>query len=161
MLCSNRTSSCDFLAERPSRAGRLSEFRFFGENSRGDFAGVDPRLLPAPSARLRHFATPFPMTKHREPNRATDHLLRRSRSSCHLLALKHPSRPWCLDCFHPIPDRLFTANTGARGRCLDIDYCTISPCSARSRPSRSMSCVTRRPTTFLTTKRMIKLATAS
>ncbi len=56
---------------------------------------------------------------------------------------------------------LFTANTGARGRCLDIDYCTISPCSARSRPSRSMSCVTRRPTTFLTTKRMIKLATAS
>src|SRR6266436_1063969 len=61
-------------------------------------------LLPAPSPRLRHFATPFPMAKHRVPDRATDHLVRRSRSSCHLLALKHPSRPWCLDCFHPIPD---------------------------------------------------------
>src|SRR5260370_7735281 len=52
MLCSNRTSSCDFLAERPSRAGRLSEFRFVGENSRGDFAGVDPSAstIAAPSA---------------------------------------------------------------------------------------------------------------
>src|SRR5260370_34336302 len=61
----------------------------------------------------------------------------------------------------PFQTALFTANTSARGSCLDIDYCTISPCSAMSRPSRSMSCVTRRPTTFLTTKRMIKLATAS
>src|SRR5260370_19580858 len=60
MLCSNRTSSCDFLAERPSRAGRLSEFRFFGENSRGDFAGVDPRLLPEPSPRLPAFCATVP-----------------------------------------------------------------------------------------------------
>jgi hypothetical protein len=42
-----------------------------------------------------------------------------------------------------------------------VDYCTTSPCSARSRPSRSMSCVTRRPTNILTTARMIKLTTAS
>src|SRR6266567_7297830 len=28
MPCSNRTSSCHYLAERPSRAGRLSEFSF-------------------------------------------------------------------------------------------------------------------------------------
>src|SRR6267142_4729815 len=46
-------------------------------------------LLPAPSPRLRHFARPFPMAKHRVPDRATDHLARRSRSSRHLLALKH------------------------------------------------------------------------
>jgi hypothetical protein len=161
MLCSNRTSSCDFLAERPSRAGRLSEFRFFGENSRGDFAGVAPRLLPAPSPRLRHFATLFPMAKHRVPDRATDHLVRRSRSSS--TSLRSSTRQglgaWIASTL--FQTALFTANTGARGRCLDIDYCTISPCSARSRPSRSMSCVTRRPTTFLTTKRMIKLATAS
>src|SRR6266403_2666039 len=56
MLCSNRTSSCDFLAERPARAGRLSEFRFFGENNRGDFAGVDPSAstIVAPFGILPH-----------------------------------------------------------------------------------------------------------
>src|SRR6266404_1882241 len=111
-------------------------------------------LLPAPSSRPSAFC-------HTVPDGETDHLVRRSRSSCHLLAFKHPSRPWCLDCFHPIPDSFIHREHWCSGRCLDIDYCTISPCSARSRPSRSMSCVTRRPTTFLTTKRMIKLATAS
>src|SRR2546430_13579945 len=70
-----------------------------------------PRLLPAPSLRLRHFATPFPIAKHRVPDRATDHLVRRSRLSCYLLALKHPARPWCLDCFHPIPDSFIHRET--------------------------------------------------
>ena len=40
-------------------------------------------------------------------------------------------------------------------------YCIASPCNARSRPSRSVFSVTRRPTNILTTVRMIKLATAS
>src|SRR6266700_2400290 len=47
------------------------------------------------------------------------------------------------------------------GRCLDPDYWTTSPCNARSSPSRSVFTETRRPTTILTTERMIKLTTAS
>ena len=179
MLCSNRTSSCDFLAERPSRAGRLSELRFrLVEKSCGKFAdsnrnmarapvshGIDrwPRHLPAPSPPIPHFCDTLPDRENTGyPLGQRFNLCRRSRSSRHLLALRHSARPWCLDCFHPVPDSfVHREHTGARGRYLDIDYCTISPCSARSRPSRSTSCVTRRPTAILTTKRMIKLATAS
>lgn len=160
MLCSNRTSSCDFLAERPSRAGRLSEFRFFGENSRGDFAGVDPSAstIAAPSA--------FCDTV---PDGETSGTRSSNRSPCAKISVIMP--PPCAQApvkalvpglLPPYSRQRYSPRTlVARGRCLDIDYCTISPCSARSRPSRSMSCVTRRPTTFLTTKRMIKLATAS
>src|SRR5713101_7294408 len=113
-----------------------------------------PILLPAPSPRLRHFATPFQMAKQITLCEDLGH---------HATSLRSSTRQglgaWIASTL--FQTALFTANTGARGPCLDIDYCTISPCSARSRPSRSMSCVTRRPTTFLTTKRMIKLATAS
>src|SRR5215475_170770 len=42
-------------------------------------------------------------------------------------------------------------------RSLAQGYCTTSPCSARSRPSRSVSSETRRPTNILTMNRMIRL----
>src|SRR5260370_10715397 len=118
MLCSNRTSSCDFLAERRREQEGYQNSGSFGEKSWGYFADVNQlsfareaivakhghalpyrmamtaglNFLPAPSPRLQHFVTPFPMAKHRVPARATDRLVRRSRSSCHLLALKHPLR---------------------------------------------------------------------
>jgi hypothetical protein len=175
MLCSNRTSSCDFLAERPSRAGRLSELRFVwwkraAANSQIAIEtwscapvshGIDrwPRHLPAPSLPLPRFAIPFRSRKHRVSARATVQLVQKILPPSCAQAPGKALVPGLLSTL--FRTALSTANTGARGRCLDIDYCTISPCSARSRPSRSTSCVTRRPTAILTTKRMIKLATAS
>jgi hypothetical protein len=63
-----------------------------------------PRLLPAPSLCLQHFATPFPMAKHRVPARATDHLVRRSSVIMPPPCAQAPVEVlWCLDCFRPIP----------------------------------------------------------
>src|ERR1700682_4988722 len=43
MPCPNRTSSCHYLAERPSRAGRLSEFSFRAHGYRRDTRSRPPR----------------------------------------------------------------------------------------------------------------------
>jgi len=175
MLCSNRTSSCDFLAERPSRAGRLSELRFVwwkraAANSQIAIEtwscapvshGNDrwPRHLPTPSPPLSHFAIPFPIAKTPGTRSSNGSTCAKDLATSLRSGTRQGLGAWIASTLLQIA--LFTANTGARGRCLDIDYCTISPCSARSRPSRSTSCVTRRPTAILTTKRMIRLATAS
>lgn len=103
----------------------------FGENRWGDFAGVNPlsfardaivaetchalpyrmamnrwaRLLPATSPCLQHFATPFPMAKHRVPARATDYLVREDLGH-HATSSRSSTRrglEGCLDCFRPIP----------------------------------------------------------
>src|SRR5467141_5255377 len=51
----------------------------------------------------QHHRRAFSILRHRSrwrnigyPLEQTDHLVRRSRSSCHLLGLKQPSSPWCL-----------------------------------------------------------------
>src|SRR5713226_467217 len=194
MLCPNRTSSCFSSPKDRVEQEGYQNSGSFGENGWGDFAGGNPlpfareaivakhgHALPYRIAMtasrascqhhrraLQHFCDTAPDGEASGTARATDHLVRRYRSSCYLLALKHPSRPWCLDCFRPIPHgfshrahRRSRTLSCAPGRYLDVDYCTASPCNARSRPSRSVSCVTRRPTNILTTRRMIKLATAS
>lgn len=89
-----------------------------------------------------------------------------ARSSCHLLALKPPFEVLLRGLLPALFRAAFSprapaTNIGAAGRCSDLHYCTTSPCNARSRPSRSTTAVTRRPTNILTTKRMIRLTTAS
>src|SRR6266436_944370 len=138
---------------RPSLQNMVTRSRIAWQSS---LASPSASTIAAPSA----FCDTFPIAKTPgNPLEQQLNLCGRSRSSCHLLALKHPSRSWCLDCFLPIPHGF--NHRKHRRRYLDMDYCTASPCNARSRPSRSVSSVTRRPTNILTTRRMIKLATAS
>src|ERR1700722_11294029 len=102
MLCSNTPSSCHYLAERPSRA-------------------VNPIRIK--------YGLKWPGRRRHAPT--TDPLARRSRSSCYLLALKHPSRPWCLDCFHPVADSF--VHCAHAGRCLDLAAFSV-PIESERRP---------------------------
>jgi hypothetical protein len=102
----------------------------FGEKSWGDFADINPlsfareaivakhgHALPYRMAIItglaihQHHRRAFSILRHLPDRENTQYpleqrfnLCERSRSSCHFLALKHPSRSWCLDCFLPIPD---------------------------------------------------------
>src|SRR5229473_4525422 len=159
MLCSNRTSSCDFLAEDRREQEGYQNSGSFGENSWGDFAGVNPlsfaceaivakhgHVLPyrmavtAFLAFCQHLRRAFSILRHCSRWRNIGYPLEQQITLCEdlghhatLLALKHPSRTWCLDCFRPIPDGFNHREHWRPGRYLDVDYCTASPCNARSR----------------------------
>jgi|SRR5262245_46049636 len=135
---------------------------------------VDRETMPEDLNPLGHqhlascarFCGIVPRPRNRASDQARDHLVRRARTW-----VSGACRQWLHCIWRRRGDGLaagavIAVTKNVLGRALmpapraEAAYCTASPCKARSRPSRSVSSLTRSPTKILTTVRITKLAMA-